>query len=58
MHNKKVDLNSQEAYMQVIQLSCTTFTPKTNNIEDMMLKHWHVLQNDPSLKETFLYSDF
>lgn len=29
------------------------FTPKTDNIKDIILKHWHILQNNQSLQETF-----
>lgn len=32
---------------------CTTFTPKTRTIKEIILKHWHILQNDPNLLGTF-----
>ena len=56
----KMDSKSRETYLQPKTafkpkphfVYCTTFIPKTKNIKDIILKHWHILQNDPSLKDT------
>lgn len=44
-------LNKNNALCSALSLSCIHHL--TKNIKDILVKHWHILQNDPSLKETF-----
>lgn len=57
---KKVDLkskymlvNSKKIHLILIQSLSFTYTPKTINIKDIILKYWYVLNDDPKLNGIF-----